>query len=151
MHASMRACKNACRNAYKLACKHACLVQACKFGVPTPKQKKAGTIHACIAYTHMQRPPRPTKVILVQHQQPPIPTKLLLVQHQQPPIPTKLLLVQHQQPAIPTRLLLVQPLTYTKVMDTYIGIYTSHVHTSTHTYSFFASNSPIFMRARVRR
>ena len=42
-------------------------------------------------------------------------------------------------------------LIYTEVFDTYISICKSHVHTSTHTYSFFASNSPIFMRARVRR
>ena len=29
-------------------------------------------------------------------------------------------------------------LTYTKVMDTYICIYKSHLHTSTHTYIFYA-------------
>ena len=45
-----------------------------------------------IEYTHMQRPPILTKLLLVQNQQPPIPTKLLLEQHQQPPNPTKLFL-----------------------------------------------------------
>ena len=42
-------------------------------------------------------------------------------------------------------------LAYTKVMYTYICIYKSHLHTSTHTYIFYASNSPIVMCARVRR